>query len=48
MYHSTFGKGQILELEGSGEKMKITVYFQDDDITKKLIKQYANLSPIEA
>jgi len=48
VYHSTFGKGQILDLEGSGDKMKITVHFKDDEITKKLIKQYANLSPLEA
>ena len=48
VYHATFGKGQIVSLEGRGENMKITVYFSDEDITKKLIKQYANLSPIEA
>ncbi|HID40314.1 MAG TPA: DNA helicase UvrD [Calditrichaeota bacterium] len=48
VYHATFGKGQIVSLEGRGDNMKITVYFSDEDITKKLIKQYANLSPIEA
>ncbi|MCD6374541.1 MAG: UvrD-helicase domain-containing protein [Caldisericaceae bacterium] len=47
VYHETFGKGQILQLEGSGEKMKITVHFFRDDITKKLIKKFANLSPLE-
>lgn len=47
VYHSTFGKGQILNLEGHGDKMKITVHFTNEDITKKLLKQYANLSPIE-
>jgi len=47
VYHSTFGKGQILNLEGHGDKMKITVHFSNDDIVKKLLKQYANLSPIE-
>ncbi len=47
VYHSTFGKGQILGLEGHGDKMKITVHFINDDITKKLLKAYANLSPIE-
>ncbi|MGD9486846.1 MAG: ATP-dependent helicase [Calditrichaceae bacterium] len=47
VYHSTFGKGKIMNLEGSGDKMKITVHFQDEGITKKLIRQYANLSPIE-
>lgn len=47
VYHSTFGKGQILNLEGNGDKMKITVHFTNEDITKKLLKLYANLSPIE-
>lgn len=47
VYHATFGKGQIMNLEGHGDKMKITVHFTDDDMVKKLIKQYANLSPIE-
>ncbi len=48
VYHATFGQGQILSLEGSGDKMKITIHFQQDDIVKKLIKEYANLSPVEA
>jgi len=48
VYHATFGKGQILSMEGMGERMKITVHFEQDDIVKKLIKQYANLSPIES
>lgn len=48
VYHATFGEGQILGLEGSGENMKITVHFKQDDLVKKLIKQYANLSPVEA
>lgn len=47
VYHATFGKGQVLNVEGSGEKAKITVHFKADDLVKKLIKQYANLSPIE-
>ncbi len=47
VYHETFGKGQILQLEGNGEKMKITVHFHRDNITKKLIKKFANLSPLE-
>ncbi len=47
VYHETFGKGQILGLEGSGEKMKITVHFFKDNINKKLIKKFANLSPLE-
>ena len=47
MYHATFGKGEIKRLEGFGEKMKITVFFSDEGITKKLIKAYANLTALE-
>ena len=47
VYHATFGKGQVLGVEGSGDKAKITVHFKDEDIVKKLIKQYANLSAVE-
>ena len=47
VYHATFGKGQVLGVEGSGDKAKITVHFKDEDIVKKLIKQYANLSDVE-
>jgi len=48
VYHAIFGKGEILDLEGTGDKMKISVHFYDGKITKKLVKQYANLSPLEA
>jgi len=47
VYHATFGKGQIRNLEGQGDKMKITVDFSDEGITKKLMKEYANLTPLE-
>ncbi|MHB2153046.1 ATP-dependent helicase [Calditrichota bacterium GD2] len=47
VYHETFGKGQIIQLEGNGDKMKITVHFGRDGITKKLIKKFANLTPLE-
>ena len=47
VYHATFGKGEIKRLEGFGEKMKITVFFSDEGITKKLIKAYANLTALE-
>jgi ATP-dependent DNA helicase UvrD/PcrA len=47
VYHATFGKGQISNLEGQGDKMKITVDFHDEGITKKLMKEYANLTPLE-
>ncbi|MBD3226485.1 MAG: AAA family ATPase [Caldithrix sp.] len=48
VYHETFGKGEIINLEGNGDKMKITVHFEDEDLVKKLIKKYANLSPVES
>ncbi len=47
VYHSTFGKGQVRNVEGHGNKMKITVEFIDEGITKKLLREYANLSPLE-
>ncbi|RMH62863.1 MAG: hypothetical protein D6677_08860 [Calditrichaeota bacterium] len=47
VYHATFGKGQIRQLEGHGNRMKITVDFTDEGITKKLIKEFANLTPLE-
>jgi len=50
VFHETFGKGKISQIEGDGDKMKITVNFFEFDggIIKKLIKQYANLTPIES
>lgn len=48
VYHALFGSGQIIDLEGSGDKMKVTVQFKDSEVTKKLIARYANLSPIES
>lgn len=47
VYHATFGKGEIRNLEGQGDKMKITVDFTDEGITKKLMKEYANLTPLD-
>jgi DNA helicase-2/ATP-dependent DNA helicase PcrA len=46
VYHETFGKGKIVALEGQGNKMKISVNFEGN-IRKKLISQYANLTPLE-
>jgi DNA helicase-2/ATP-dependent DNA helicase PcrA len=46
VYHETFGKGKIIDLEGYGDKMKILVNF-DGNIEKKLIARYANLTPLE-
>jgi DNA helicase-2/ATP-dependent DNA helicase PcrA len=46
IYHVTFGKGEVLGVEGQGDKMKISIKFEGE-IYKKLIAQYANLTPIE-
>ncbi len=46
VYHSTFGKGKVVNLEGQGERMKVSVLFEGN-IMKKLIAQYANLTPLE-
>jgi DNA helicase-2/ATP-dependent DNA helicase PcrA len=46
VYHSTFGKGKVKSLEGSGDKAKIEVVFEGN-LVKKLIAQYANLTPLE-
>ena len=46
VYHETFGKGKVIGMEGHGDKMKISVNFEGN-IHKKLIAQYANLTPLE-
>jgi DNA helicase-2/ATP-dependent DNA helicase PcrA len=46
VYHETFGKGEVIGVEGQGDKMKISIKF-DGEIYKKLIAQYANLTPLE-
>lgn len=46
VYHETFGKGEIIGVEGQGDKMKISIRFEGNTL-KKLIAQYANLTPIE-
>ena len=46
VYHETFGKGEVLGVEGRGDKMKISVVFEGK-IEKKLIAQYANLTLLE-
>ena len=46
VYHETFGKGEITDLEGYGDKMKISVVFEGK-VEKKLIARYANLTPLE-
>ena len=46
VYHETFGKGKVVGVEGHGDKMKISVNFEGN-VSKKLIAQYANLTPME-
>jgi DNA helicase-2/ATP-dependent DNA helicase PcrA len=46
VYHETFGKGEVVGVEGHGDKMKISIRFEGD-ILKKLIARYANLTPLE-
>ncbi len=46
VYHETFGRGKVVGIEGHGDKMKISVNFEGN-IHKKLIAQYANLTPVE-
>jgi DNA helicase-2/ATP-dependent DNA helicase PcrA len=46
VYHETFGKGEVIGVEGQGDKMKISIKFEGE-VYKKLIAQYANLTPIE-
>jgi len=45
--HESFGKGQILGVEGSGSGTKLTVLFQKKQL-KKLIAEYANLTILDS
>lgn len=40
--HASFGRGRILSVEGKGEKMKVTVDFEDEG-QKKIVVKYGNL-----
>ncbi|MEK7727135.1 MAG: UvrD-helicase domain-containing protein [candidate division KSB1 bacterium] len=40
--HSSFGRGRIITVEGKGEKMKVTVDFEDRG-EKKIVVKYGNL-----
>ena len=46
VYHETFGKGEVIGVEGQGDKMKLSIKFEGE-VYKKLIAQYANLTPVE-
>jgi DNA helicase-2/ATP-dependent DNA helicase PcrA len=43
--HPSLGQGVVLDLEGDGDDLKITVYF-DRAGKRKLIARYASLEPI--
>ncbi|BCS30805.1 DNA helicase [Luteitalea sp. TBR-22] len=43
--HAQFGVGTVKEVDGKGDDMKLTVYFQTVG-TKKLIAKYARLQPV--
>ena len=43
VYHETFGKGEVVGVEGHGDTMKISVNFEGN-VSKKLIARYANLT----
>jgi len=43
--HKIFGKGEVINIEGTGEHSKITILFANN-ITKKFILKYANLTLI--
>ncbi len=45
MMHRTFGKGQVVSVEGHGEKVKATLKFEDGS-KKKFIVKYAQLTPL--
>ena len=45
VYHKLFGTGTIINIQGIGDEAKFTIKFSGNQI-KKLIKKYANLSPI--
>ena len=40
--HPSYGVGQILQVEGSGEDQKVTVVFADNTV-KKFVAKYARL-----
>jgi DNA helicase II / ATP-dependent DNA helicase PcrA len=45
VYHEKYGRGSILQVENSGEDLKLTVQFPGTGI-KKLLQRYANLKLI--
>jgi DNA helicase-2/ATP-dependent DNA helicase PcrA len=44
--HPDFGDGKVIEVEGSGEHAKVTVFFFASGAKKKLLVKYAPLQPL--
>ena len=44
--HKIFGRGEVINIEGSGENSKVTILF-NNNITKKFIFKYAKLTIIK-
>lgn len=44
--HPDFGDGKIVEVEGSGEHAKVTIFFFASGAKKKLLVKYAPLQPL--
>ncbi len=44
--HPKFGRGKVLDCEGSGDSLKVTVHFHDSGIKKILVK-YTTLTPVK-
>jgi DNA helicase-2/ATP-dependent DNA helicase PcrA len=44
--HPDFGDGKVVEVEGSGEHAKVTVFFFASGAKKKLLVKYAPLQPL--
>ena len=43
--HPTYGVGSILQVEGSGEALKVSVVFNDNTV-KKFVAKYARLERV--
>ena len=43
--HATLGLGQVLTIEGSGDDMRLTIYF-DGQGRRKLMAKYAKLEVV--
>ncbi len=44
--HPKFGRGKVLDCEGSGDSLKVTVHFHNSG-TKKILVKYTTLTPVK-